>query len=374
MLLSVRPWDEVRRDFPATERAAYLDSAAAGPTPRCVREAVTEYQRSLEEGGDRDWSKWIDRREAVRANVAHLINAEADEIAFVPNTSTGMNLIVDLIGSAGAVLSDEVEFPAVTLPWIHRGIAVHMLPAADGIVRLESFEKSQAPRAATIAVSHVQFSNGCRLDLPALGAIKSNRYLVVSGSQSVGAFPVDVHAWGIDALATAGHKWLCAGFGAGFVFISRQILQRFPPRTVGWMSVVDPFAFDNRRADVLPTNARTEMGCPPFASIFALGAAVDYLSQIGMKAIGGRILELNMYLTSRLRDSELEVLSPGDPYRSGQTLCATPDPPRAAAFLRERNVFVTAKKEGVRISTHFFNNEEDIDRCVGALVAYREDL
>jgi selenocysteine lyase/cysteine desulfurase len=220
----------------------------------------------------------------------------------------------------------------------------------------------------------VQFSNGCRLDLPAPGALKAHRHLVVSGSQSVGAFPVDVRACGIDALATAGHKWLCAGFGAGFVYISRALLERFPPRAVGWMSVVDPFAFENRRADLLPTNARTELGCPPFPGIFALGAAVDYLLEIGIEAIGGRVLELNMYLTSRLREAAFEILSPGDPYRSGETLCGAPEPARAVSFLRERNVFVSPKKEGVRIATHFFNNEEDIDRCVGALVAYREHL
>lgn len=367
-------WDEIRRDFPVTDRCVYLDTAATGPTPRAVREAVNGFYQSLEDGGDSEWARWIDRREAIRERVADLISAQPDEIAFVPNTSTGMNLIVDLIGSAGAVLSDEIEFPAVTLPWIHRGISVHMLPAADGIVRLESFEKSQAPRAATIAVSHVQFSNGCRLDLPALGAIKAGRYLVVSGSQSVGAFPIDVNAWGIDALATAGHKWLCAGFGAGFVFISRALLDRFPPRAIGWMSVEDPFAFGNRQYTLLPRNARTEQGCPPFAQIFALGAAVEYIAAIGIEAIGSRVLELNMYLTSRLRDSDIEVLSPGDPYRSGETLCAVPDSARGANFLRERGVFVTPKPEGLRISTHFFNNEEDIDRCVGALVAYREGL
>src|SRR5439155_19623527 len=116
--------------------------------------------------------RWADRRETIRERVASLISAEPDEIAFVPNTSTGMNLVVDLIGSAGAVLSDEMEFPAVTLPWIHRGIAVHLLPSADGIVRLESFEKSAAPRAATIALSHVQFSNGGRLDLDAFVHLK----------------------------------------------------------------------------------------------------------------------------------------------------------------------------------------------------------
>jgi selenocysteine lyase/cysteine desulfurase len=351
-----------------------MDSAATGPTPRPVRDAVIGFYESLETGGDSEWSRWIDRREHIREKVADLISSEPDEIAFVANTSTGMNLIADLIGGAGAVLSDEIEFPAVTLPWIHRGIAVHFLPTADGIVRLESFEKSQAPRAATIAVSHVQFSNGCRLDLPALGAIKAHRYLVVSGSQSVGAFPVDVHAWGVDAMATAGHKWLCAGFGAGFVFIARTLLERFPPRAIGWMSVHDPFAFDNRRYTLLPGNVRTEMGCPPFAQIFALGAAVEYIAGIGVESIGARILELNMYLTTRLRDSEVEVLSPGDPYRSGQTLVALPEPARAVAFLRERGVYVSGKPEGIRVSTHFFNNEEDIDRCVGAIVAYKEGL
>jgi cysteine desulfurase/selenocysteine lyase len=322
----------------------------------------------------RDWDHWIARREEIRVSVARLIGADASEIAFVPNTSTGMNLIVDLLGASGAVLSNEIEFPAVTLPWIHRGITVHMLPAADGIVRLESFEKGQAPRAATIALSHVQFSNGARLDLAALGALKAQRYLVLSGSQSVGAFPVDVRSGGIDALATAGHKWLCAGYGAGFVYISQAILERHPPRAIGWMSVQDPFAFENRRYTVRPDNARHELGCPDFAPIFALGAAVDYISALGINTIATRILELNMYLTSRLQDSELEVLSPSDPYRSGQTLCAVPEPRRAVAYLRERGILVSPKKEGVRIATHFFNNEEDIDRCVGALVAYREGL
>jgi cysteine desulfurase/selenocysteine lyase len=368
----VRSWEEIRRDFPALQRHAYLDTAATGPTPVVVREAVDGFYRSLEDGGDRDWDAWMARREAVRAAVAGLIGADADEIAFVDNTSTGMNLVVDLIGGAGAVLSSELEFPAVTLPWIHRGIPVHLLPAADGIVRLESFEKSQAPRAATIALSHVQFSNGGRLDLAAFGEAKAHRYLVVSGSQSVGAFPVDVHAWRVDALACAGHKWLCAGFGAGFVYIARALLDKHPPRAAGWMSVTSPYAFGNRQLDLLRSNARTELGCPPFAAIYALGAAVEYLQSIGRERIAGRILELNLYLTAHLAQAGFEVLSPPDPLRSGETLCALPEPPKAVAFLRERGVFVTPKPEGVRIATHFFNNEEDVDRCVGGLIAYRD--
>lgn len=365
------PWDEIRRDFPAVGRHVYLNAAAAGPTPRPVREAVTEFLREMEEDGDLYWESWIEHRESVRERVAALIGAEADEIAFVPNTSTGMNLIVDMLGEDGAVLSHELEFPTVTLPWIHRGIPVHLLPAVEGVVRHESFAAAGAPRAATIAISHVEFSNGCRQDLEAFGRLKAHRHLVVSGSQSLGAFPVDVQRCRIDALATAGHKWLCAGYGAGFMYASRELIARRPPRMVGWLSVERPFAFDNRQVRLLSSNRRNELGCPAFAPIFALGAAVEYLSGIGIEAIAARILELNMYLTFRLEREGFEVLSPGGEHRSGQTLVALPDPSHAADFLQERGILVTRKREGIRISTHFFNNEEDIEACVGGLVEQR---
>jgi selenocysteine lyase/cysteine desulfurase len=368
------PWDEIRRDFPAVLRHVYLNAAAAGPTPRPVREAVTQFLREMEEDGDIYWESWIEHSEAVRARVAGLIGAQADEIAFVPNTSTGVNLIVDMLGDDGAVLSSELEFPGVTLPWIHRGIPVHLLPAVEGIVRLESFALAGAPRAATIALSHVEFSNGCRQDLEALGRLKGHRNLVVSGSQSVGAFPVDVRRCHVDALACAGHKWLCAGYGAGFLYVSRELLARRPPRMVGWLSVEHPFAFDNRRVRLLSTSRRHELGCPSFAPIFALGAAVEYLGGIGIDAIAARILELNMYLTARLEREGFELLSPGGEHRSGQTLVALADPRQAAEYLNERGILITRKREGVRIATHFFNNEEDIEACVAALVDHRDAL
>jgi cysteine desulfurase / selenocysteine lyase len=363
-------WKEIREDFPALASFTYLNSAAAGPVPRPVAEAATRFYRELEAGGDTHWDAWRQEVEEVRAKVAAFIGAEADEIAFVPNTSTGMNLIADLLGPAGALLSDEIEFPSVTLPWIQRGIPVHMVPAIEGVPRIESFQVGYSPRAATIAISHVQFSNGCRQDLAAFGQIKAGRHLVVCGSQSLGAFPVDVKACEIDALATAGHKWLCAGYGAGFVYVSRKLIDEHPPRSAGWLSVEDPFSFDNRQARLLPSARRFELGCPSFAPIFALGAAVDYLSKIGIARITERVLYLNEYLTFRLQRKGLNVLSPGGESRSGQTLCEVPDPPAAVAFLREKGILVTPKPEGVRIATHFFNTEEEVENAMRALLEY----
>jgi selenocysteine lyase/cysteine desulfurase len=365
-------WDEVRGDFPGLAGQCYLNAAATSLTPRPVREAVDAFYRELEAGGDGGWDAWLEKRERVRAKVARFIGAEADEIAFVPNTSTGINLIADLIDKDGPVLSDELEFPAVTLPWLYRGVAVRFVPAVEGVLHLESFAAGEAPHAATVAISHVQFSNGCRQDLDAFGRIKAGRHLVVCASQSLGAFPVDVRASRIDALACAGHKWMCAGYGAGFCYVSRELVRSRPPRNVGWLSGEDPFAFDNRRLRLLASNARSELGCPPFGPIFALGAAVDYLAGLGAGAIAERVLTLNQYLTTRLELASFEVLSPGGAHRSGETLVRLEDPEQAHAALAARGVQVTRKPEGVRISTHFYNDERDVDSCVDALAAYRD--
>jgi cysteine desulfurase/selenocysteine lyase len=366
------PWDEVRRDFPALSRYVYLNAAAGSPTPPPVREAVNRFYRQLEEDGDLHWEPWLEERERIRARVAAFVGAAADEIAFVANTTAGINLIADLVARDGAVLADEREFPTVTLPWMHRGVPVFFLAAGpDGAVPLQAYAEGEAPQAATLAVSHVQYSNGCRQDLAALGALKGRRHLVVSGSQSVGALVVDLDAWGVDAMACAGHKWLAAGYGAGFVFIRRGLLEARPPTAMGWLSVEDPYAFDNRSYRLLSAARRVEGGCPPFAGIFALGAAVAYLTALGIHAIEARVLELNQTLTDGLVRRGFRVLSPGGPHRSGQTLVAVPDPPRAAAFLAARGVLVTEKPQGLRLATHFYNTEQDIDRALEVLAEYR---
>jgi len=366
-----RDWDELRQDFPGTKDRIYLNAAAGSITPRWIREAVTRYQQELEDGGDDHWDLWLAQMEVVRERVARFIGAQADEIAFVSNTSEGMNILADLVVADGPVLSDEMEFPTVTLPFVHRGAQMQFIPAIEGELRLEMFDEIHAPRAATIAVSHVQFSNGFRIDLEALGALKGRRPLLVCGSQSVGAFTIDVNEMQIDGLACAGHKWMLAGYGAGFVYVSRELLKR-APRVMGWRSVKDPFAFNNRAGVPVSAARRYELGCPSFPGIFALGAAVSYLDGIGPDRIQARVLQLNTVLTSALRHADFDVLSPSGSGRSGQTLVAVKDPRGTTEFLRTKGLMVTQKPEGIRVSTHFYNNDEDIEKLVVALREHRE--
>src|SRR5882672_7982461 len=165
-------WNEIRKLFPVTEKSAYLNTAAAGPVSTPAMEAASGYYRAMMEDGDVHWFEWLRRREEVRKQIADFINAEPDEIAFTTNTSSGMNVIVDALENHGEVISSELEFPVTTLPWMHRRIPVHLLPAIDGEVRIEDILGAMTKKTGIIALSHVQFSNGFRLDPETVGNVK----------------------------------------------------------------------------------------------------------------------------------------------------------------------------------------------------------
>jgi cysteine desulfurase / selenocysteine lyase len=363
-------WAEIRKQFPVTNRFAYLNSAAAGPLSISSRDAATDYYQKMMNDGDVHWNRWLSEREAVRAQVARLINAEPDEIGLTTNTSSGMNVIIDALESRGEVISSALEFPVTTLPWMHRRIPVHLLPAVNGEARIADVISAMTPRTAVIALSHVQFSNGFRIDLKELGKIKGDHVLVINASQSAGAFEIDVKRMGIDALCATGHKWLLAGYGSGFVYLSRRLLQQTQSRALGWLSVDDPFAMRNRELHPRhDTAARIELGCPHFAGMFSLGASLALVEKVGIENIQQRALDLNRHLTSRLTEDRWKVLSPlaSEDGRSAETLIECEKPAEVVRSLFRRGVIVTEKPEGIRVATHFFNNEEDVQRLLHAL-------
>jgi selenocysteine lyase/cysteine desulfurase len=360
-------WEKIRREFPVTERLVYLNSAAAGPVSRASQAAAAGYYERMMRDGDVHWNRWLADREAIRQKVASFINAEPEEIAFTTNTSSGMNVIVDALEDRGEVISSELEFPVTTLPWMHRRIPVHLLPSVGGELRTEDVRNAMTDKTGVIALSHVQFSNGFRLDPEAFGTIKGKHALVINASQSAGAFEIDVKRMKIDALCATGHKWMLAGYGSGFVYISRELLEQTLPRSIGWLSVEQPF--EMRNDEFRPrhdTAARVELGCPHFAGIFSLGASVDLMNEIGTANLQARVLELNSLLTSRLAENGWPILSPlqNESAGSAETLVKVEKPDEVVRHLFRGGVVVTEKPRGIRVATHFFNNEEDIERLI----------
>ena len=363
-------WANIRKQFPVTNNSVYLNTAAAGPLAQATARAGAEYYELMRNDGDLHWDEWLERREVIRAQVASFINAEPDEIGFTTNTSHGMNVIVDALEKHGEVISCDLEFPVTTIPWMHRRIPVHLVKPVAGVVQPEDFTAAMNTRTGIISLSYVQFSNGFRSDLEALADIKGQHALVVNASQAAGAFEIDVKRMKIDALCTTGHKWMRSGYGSGFVYLSREFQAASRPRAIGWLSVQDPYAMRNNEVHLSHTlSARSELGCPHFAGIFALGASIEMMESLGKANIQSRALELNRRLTERLREAGWKVVSPlqSEQYRSAETLVAAENPAQVVSKLASQKVFVTEKPEGFRVATDLFNNEDDIEGLIDAL-------
>jgi len=363
-------WSDIRKQFPVTESSVYLNTAAAGPLSRATAEAASQYYWQMMQDGDIHWDEWLAKREEVRKLVAQFINAEPEEIGFTTNTSSGMNLIVDTLENHGEVVSCDLEFPVSTIPWMNRRIPVHLVKSRAGAVTTEDIRAAMNVRTGIISMSHVQYSTGFRINLEELAAIKGNHALVVNASQSAGVFQIDVNRMKIDALCATGHKWMLSGYGSGFVYISRELLERSKPRAIGWLSQQDPYGDRNDEVRLRhDMSARAELGCPHFAGIFALGASVQSFLDVGIQEIERRALELNRYLTAGLSEKGLRVLSPivEESTRSAETLVEFSDPAGVVGQLAQKGVIVTQKRQGIRVATDFFNNESDVDLLMDAI-------
>jgi cysteine desulfurase/selenocysteine lyase len=367
-------WSDIRKQFPVTSHSIYLNTAAAGPLAVTTEQAATEYYQQMMNDGDVHWDDWLARREEVRARVASFINAEPDEIGFTTNTSSGMNLIVDSLEKHGEVISNDLEFPVTTIPWMHRRIPVHIVRSVEGIVTTDALRSAMDIRSGIFSISYVQYSNGFRSNLQELGDNKGQHALVVNASQAAGAFEIDVKRMKIDALCSTGHKWMLSGYGSGFVYLSRELQDQSRPRTIGWLSVQDPYGDRNNEVHLRhDASARAELGCPHFAGIFSLGASVEMMQSVGVKNIEERVLGLNRYLTRRLSEGGWTVLSPltQESYRSAETLVEFENPAQIVASLTSKKVLVTEKPQGIRVATDFFNNEDDIEQLIECLLGVR---
>jgi selenocysteine lyase/cysteine desulfurase len=281
-----------------------------------------------------------------------------------------MKVIVDALDMHGEVLSCDLEFPVTTIPWMQRRIPVHLVKSVNGVVHSGDIRAAMNTRTGILSLSYVQFSNGFRSDLGELASIKGAHALVVNASQAAGVFDIDVKRMKIDALCATGHKWMLSGYGSGFVYLSRELQARSRQRTIGWLSVQDPYATKNDeihlRHDVA---ARAELGCPHFAGIFSLGASIDLMQSIGMAHIEARALELNRSLTEKLNQVGWKVLSPleDERFRSAETLVAADNPADVVNKLASQKILVTEKPQGFRVATDFFNDDQDIDQLVHGL-------
>lgn len=366
----------IRDDIPLLKKGIYVDSASVAPVPRRIREASERFNAIVEERLRDAKELAAPVYEKGRILAAKLVGASARNIAYVQNTSHGLSLValgLDWRPGDNLVVSAQ-EFPSNYLCWIQlaaRGVEIRQVSADDGTLTADHLRGAMDSRTRLVAVSHVQFYSGFRVDLAALGELCSahGALLVVDGTQSVGAIAVDAGAAGVDVLVASAHKWLMGPRGIGFASFSDRALAQIAPSMVGWLSVNDPFAF-NRKLDFLPDARRFEAGTPNGSGMFGLAERLAQIDELGIGWIESRILGLHDALCESAAAHGLEqVYRFAGRERSGIVLLRKPGTDAAAlnAMLSQNGVFASVRNGAVRVATHYFNTADEVERIVSIM-------
>jgi len=366
-------WKAVRAEFPALEQWTYLNTATIGQVPRCATEAVRRHFERRAALACTDLFDWFNDADGIRAAAARLIHAEATDIAFVPNASVALSLLLGGLEwqPGDRVVTLEHEFPNhYYFPQLlrYRGVEFVETP-------WEGFYGAITPRTRVVAISAVNYTTGFRPPAEKVAAFLRERgvLLYLDGTQGLGALRFDMRAIQPDLFVADAYKWLLSPNGAGFMYVSPALRKRLQPSVIGWRSHRDWRNHENLHEglpEFSPDAERYEGGMLGFAPLYAMGASIDMMLGIGPEVIEQRVMELTRAARALLRRAGAELLCDSSPDYESPVIAArfpASDASRLARELKSRRVLVSARHGFLRVSAHFYNDESDLERFEQAL-------
>src|SRR5262245_39936755 len=277
---------EVRTLFPVTERWIYFNHAAISPPPIPTIRAIEAQIEDVHENGSLNYSSWLAVKEDARKLLANFLGARPEQVAFVRNTSDALSTVANGLNwrAGDNVVTFSREFPSNIYPWLRIrdafGVEVRMCEERDGRIDVAELESLIDQHTRVVAVSHVQYASGFRIDLQRLGRAARRReaLLVVDTIQALGVIPTDVDAELIDVAAGGSHKWLLGPEGVGYLYLSDRARERIQPTLVGWISVPNPDDYFNFDQGWNRGTLAWETGTGPTALIHGLKASLELLT------------------------------------------------------------------------------------------------
>ena len=379
--------EKVREEFPVLEHKTYMNSAAHGPAMRRVWQAVQDCW-SFRFAEDLDVKVPDAKKEA-----AEMIHAHEDEISWTGRVTQGFNIVSSMmeLQKGDNVVVTELGYPSnvfVWLPFKEKGVEIRRIKHKKGRVEHEDFEKAIDDQTKVVSMSHIEWTSGLLYDVKAISetAHEHGAYVVDDAYQVVGAVCVDVHADDVDFLLVGSGKWLCCTPQNAIFYIRRDLIDRFEPAYRFYSCVEEAFrdgapwakpAHDNVADYEKPLYGNADKfytGCVDEAAVWGFHASLSYFNELGEKEREKRVRKLSGHLIDGLRNLGVTVNTPLEPeergglvtYNTGRHETNVESHRR----LRDEGIITALRYQmgvgGIRVSTHFFNTEEDIDRLLAA--------
>ena len=398
----------LREDFPILKRAiqegsalAYLDSTATSQKPLAVIEAMNGFYRRSNSNIHRGVHTLAEEAtalyETAREKIANFINAASSrEIIYTRNTTESINLVAYSWGrshlkAGDVVILTEMEHHSNLVPWqmlqSELGIRLEFIPLTeDGLLDLTTYRSLLEGKPRLVSFTHMSNVLGTINQVAEVAALahSAGAMVLVDGAQSVPHLPVDVQALGVDFYAFSAHK-MCGPTGIGILYGKGELLEAMPP-FLGGGDMIKEVHLQSFKANSLPH--KFEAGTPAIAEAVGFGAAVDYLSNIGMDDIQAHEHALTEYALDRLVEIPgVKVLGPPAQKKGGVvafTLNAI-HPHDVAQILDRDGIAIRAghhcaqplhEKFGIpatsRASFYLYNTKEEVDRLVDGIYKVKE--
>ena len=392
----------VKADFPGTAQQVYLNTAGVGLPPQTALDAVQYVTTLLGQGpahmGYADYYRALGES-ALKAKkeAAQLIGATPQEIAFIDDTTMGLNIALAAIPFTPGdnIVLCDLEYPQVAIsanhPHLRSEVEIRVAHHTNGLVSVDDYAALIDSRTRLILVSSVQWINGLRMDLAAFSQLAEEHdcFLVVDAIQQLGAVPLDVSGLRIDFLAAGAQKWLNAPFGTGLLYVSQRVHDKLHPGLAhglfayaeppgGWVKYLgDPSLTPFLSLPLAPDAQRFEIhGMPKMLGTAGLAESLAYVNRLGRQDIVDHIIGLSDFLIEELSRRGIKVWTPKEAHlRSGIVTCEPfPDAERVHQLdqaLQAQRIYPTVRYcsgvGGLRISIHYYTGRDDLEALLAGL-------
>jgi cysteine desulfurase/selenocysteine lyase len=347
----------LREPFPHLRERVYLDTAAAGLTWHGHGAAVARFYDDIKSRGYDARPEWQAMTHKVRARLAGLLGVTQADVTFVASTTEGLNLAAQSLrfGADDRIVLAADEFPSVARIWDaarRLGAEVVQVPIASEEARESSLLSALDARTRLLVVSQTHSSTGTTMNLDRMGEHCHQRgvLLMVDGMQALGAVPTGLA--NVDIYAASFFKWMLSAFGVGMLVTSTRARAAMTPAYRGYANMEDESQLQYAHVNI--------------PAMYGLDATLDFFERVGWTTVHRRVRELGAHLIEAALQRGLDVVTPAA-QRAGIFVLRCADGEAARQQLAALNISVSARGKGVRVSPHFYNTTEEIDRCLSAL-------
>ncbi len=365
---------KLRREFPVVKKYVYFDHASVGPLPwRSLRAVQNLNEEKLL--GKLEWDEWEGALGEARRVIAEFMSAGKEEIALTANTTEGLGIVTNGVKwrKDDNIVTTDLEFPSSLFACQgaarRYGVELRVVRNVRGELPLAEYAKAIDERTRLVVLSHVQFSNGYRTELRELADLAHSRgaMVLVDAIQSIGTMPVNVRKEGVDFLACGGYKWLLSPVGVGFLYVKKEHLDDVVPSIVGYRSDEEVYDLYYRELSLAKSARRYEHGQRNFPGFAGMKESMKLLLHVGLKKVQKRVWELGDRILIGAGELGIDTNSPiNASNRSGIVNLQHESPGKAEEELLRMGVVVSARN-GIRVSPHFYNTKEEVDRFLSAL-------